>query len=171
MMNKEPLVVVGDILSHELGLDSSRIFLYNSTRELPKDDKLYLVLEIQGRPPYAVKHEYKVKTINNEQVYCEVTTMNVQETVYVSCVSKDNSARLRAYEVQLSMNSDFAIQQMFKYGFHISQISGVTDASALEASSRLNRYDCQITLLTAYEKVKPVEYYDTFEKTETKFEA
>lgn len=170
-MNKEPLVVVGEILQHELGLTPNRIFLYNSTRELPKDGELYLVLEIQGRPPYAVKHEYKTLTINNVQKYCEVTTMNVQETIFVSCVSKDNSARLRAYEVQLSMNSDYAIQQMFKYGFHISQISGVNDASALEASSRLNRYDCQITLLTAYEKVNPVEYYDTFEEVETKFEA
>lgn len=162
-MNREPLKVIADIISHEMGITQDRIFIYNDGRELPKDKDLYIVLSIRARPPYGVKTEYK--EINGE--YFNIQSMNVAENLIVQVVSKDHSARLRCYEVQMAMSSDFAIKQMELHGFHISQISRVFDASFLESTARLNRYDCHINILTAYEKVTPVEYFEVFDSEAT----
>ena len=165
-MNKEPVLVIADILSHELQLGQDRIFIYNDGRQLPKDSGLYIVLLIDSRPPYGTKTEYK--EVNG--VYCNVQSMNVAEKVTAQIVSKDTTARKRAYEVQMAMSSNYAIQQMEKYGFHISRIANVMDASFVEATTRMNRFDCEINILTAYEKVSSVDYYDTF-NTEERFQA
>lgn len=161
-MDKEPLVIIGEILQEELNLTPERIFFYNTERFSPKDEDLYIVLQVRSQPPYGVKHEYK--TIDG--VYSEVTSLNVKESIYVQCISKNNTARKRAYEVQMAMSSDYAIKKMESNGFHISKISNVTDVSNVEGTSRLNRFDCQIDILVAYEKIKQVDYFDKFEHTE-----
>lgn len=161
-MNREPVKVIADIIAHELQLTRDRIFIYNDGRELPKDSGLYIVLLIESRPPFAAKTEYK----EVDGVYTNVQTMNVAEKITAQIVSKDTTARKRAYEVQMSMSSDYAIKQMERQGFHISRIANVRDASFVEATSRLNRFDCEINLLVAYQKIHEVDYYDTFDTDE-----
>ena len=45
---REPIKVIADLLSNELELDSSRIFIYNDGRPLPKDKGLYIVISINN---------------------------------------------------------------------------------------------------------------------------
>lgn len=162
-MNIEPIVAIGQIIAHEMELTNDRIFIFNDGRELPKDDGLYIVLSIVSRPPYGIKSEFK--TINGE--FTQIMSMNVAERITASVISKDTSARKRAYEVQLAMSSYFSQNMQQMQGFHIGQISSVVNNSDLEGTSRLNRFDCEINVLTAYEKKKPVDYYDKFSHTET----
>lgn len=154
----EPIIVIAQILSHEMNLTQDRIFIYNDVRELPKDEGMYLVLEVQSRPPYVNKSETKI--ING--VLNEVQSMNVRETIIVHCVSKNAESRKRSYEVQMAMSSNYAQQAMEENKLHIGRIAPVLDASSLEGTSRLNRFDCTINLLAAYEQIKPVEVYDSF---------
>lgn len=155
---REPVKIIADIISHELGLDESRIFIYNDGRPLPKDKNLYIVLYVRETPPYGSKTEYK----EIDGVFTEVQTLNFQQTVTASIISKDTSARTRFYEVQMAMNSTYSIQQQEKYGCHISRIADVVDLSFLEQTERLNRFDTTIRLLYAVEKKQQVDYYDTF---------
>lgn len=161
-MVQEPIKIIADIISHEMNLSPERIFIFNDGRELPIDDGLYVVLNITSRPPFGIKSEYK--TVDG--VFTQVTSMNVAERIIASVVSKNTEARKRAYEVQLAMSSYYSENQQQMNGFHIGKISSVTNNSALEGTSRLNRFDCEINVITAYEKVAPVNYYDAFSHTE-----
>lgn len=160
-MNREPVKVIADIISHEMNLSDDRIFIYNDGRELPKDDGLYIVLSVMSRPPFGVKSSYK----ETEDGLVEVQTLNVKETIIASAVSKNTDARTRAYEVQMAINSVFSEQKQEEYGCHISMIAPVRDMSFLENTARLNRFDTEITLLAAYEKVKDIDYFNTIRIT------
>lgn len=154
----ETIKVVADILAHFMNLTQERIFIYNDGRELPKDNGLYLVLSIQSRKPYGTRSQQK----NINGVFREVLTTNVAERLICSICSKNSDARTRSFEVQMAMTSDYAQQMMDLYGFHISQIADVQDRSFLEQTARLNRFDCEINCLTAYEKIQGIDYYDQF---------
>lgn len=161
-MDIEPIVALGQIIGHEMRIKKDRIFIFNNERSLPKDDGLYIVLSNISMRPYGIKSEFKNVNTN----FIQVTSMNVAEEIMVSVCSKDTSARKRAYEVPLSMSSYFSQNMQQMQGFHIGQISNVVNNSDLEGTSRLNRFDCTIKLLTAYEKKPDVDYYDKFSHTE-----
>lgn len=161
-MEKEPIKVIADIISHQMNLSPERIFIFNDGRELPVDDGLYVVLSITSRPPFGIKSEYK--TVDG--VLTNVTSMNVAERIIASVISKNTDARKRACEVQLAMSSYYAENQQQINGFHIGKIAPVTNNSGLEGTARLNRFDCEINIITAYEKADSVDYYDAFTHTE-----
>lgn len=156
---QETIKVVADILAKFMTLSQDRIFLANDGRELPKDEGLYLVISIASRSPYASKSEQK----SVGGAMREVLTMNVAERLVVSICSKNSDARLRCHEVQMAMASQYAEQMQELYGFHISRMANVNDRSFLEATARLNRFDCEINTLTCIEKVQDIDYFDTFE--------
>lgn len=162
-MNREPVKIIADILSREMNIPEERIFIYNDGRPLPKDEEIYIVLYVTSRPPYGAKTSYK----DNDGILEEVQTLNVRENIIASIVSKDTTARTRSYEVLMALSSTYAQQVQEKYGCHISMIAPVRDMSFLEETARLNRFDTEVTILTVYEKVKPVDYYDSFKSQET----
>ena len=158
-MDREPIKVIADILCHKLNLPASRVFLFNSTNELPKDDGLYIALQQTEFPPFGVKSEYK--TINGE--YKEVQSYMTKSMITISLVSKNTDARLRRYDVNLALNSVYSQQMQEKYGFHIAKCSPVANRSFLEASSRLFRFDTEVTVITGYTSSDTIDYYDQFE--------
>lgn len=156
----EPISIIRNIIIKEMDLKPDRIWIYNADAPLPKDSSLFCILSLNAQNPFSnnVKYEdsFEDDTLN------EVQTMNVQADITVSLLSKDDSARSRAYEVQMALGSTYSQQMQEKNKMHISRIGNVVDASFLEATSRLNRFDVDCVALYAYKKVKPVDYYDKF---------
>ena len=156
----EPISIIRNIIIKEMDLKPDRIWIYNADAPLPKDSGLFCILSLNAQNPFSnnVKYEssFEDDTLN------EVQTMNVQADITVSLLSKDDSARSRAYEVQMALGSTYSQQMQEKNKMHISRIGNVVDASFLEATSRLNRFDVDCVALYAYKKVKPVDYYDKF---------
>ena len=156
----EPISIIRNIIIKEMDLKPDRIWIYNADAPLPKDSGLFCILSLNAQNPFSnnVKYEgsFEDDTLN------EVQTMNVQADITVSLLSKDNSARSRANEVQMALGSTYSQQMQEKNKMHISRIGNVVDASFLEATSRLNRFDVDCVALYAYKKVKPVDYYDKF---------
>ena len=156
----EPISIIRNIIIKEMDLKPDRIWIYNADAPLPKDSGLFCILSLNAQNPFSnnVKYEDSLEddTLN------EVQTMNIQADITVSLLSKDDSARSRAYEVQMALGSTYSQQMQEKNKMHISRIGNVVDASFLEATSRLNRFDVDCVALYAYKKVKPVDYYDKF---------
>ena len=156
----EPISIIRDIIIKEMDLQPDRIWIYNADAPLPKDSGLFCILSLNAQNPFSnnVKYEcnFEDDTLN------EVQTMNIQADITVSLLSKDDSARSRAYEVQMALGSTYSQQMQEKNRMHISRIGNVIDASFLEATSRLNRFDVDCVALYAYKKVNPVDYYDKF---------
>lgn len=169
-MDREPIKALADIICNQMNISSSRVFILNDNRQIPNDSELYVTLDIIMQAPFSSDVKYKETTLNNEQVYQEIQSMSIKQTIVVSLVSKNSDARKRAYEVQMAMNSTYSEQSQESNGFHISSISPIHNRSFVEATARLNRFDTEVTVITGIEKKQNVNYYDTFNHTEL-FEA
>ena len=152
------LDIIKQILDEEMNMPKNRVWAYNADVDLPKDSKLFIVLHYGQRKPISNTIKYK----NTPDGLEEVQSMNVCEDVIVSLLSRNTEARDRAQEVHMAMNSTFARNLQAKENIHISILGDVWDASFLEATSRINRFDCKIRVFKSYEKIKAVDYYDKY---------
>ena len=165
-MNREPIKALADIICNQMNIQPSRIFLLNDNRQIPNDSELYVTLDIIMQAPFGSDVKYKETTLNNQEVYQEIQSMAIKQTIVVSLVSKNSDARTRAYEVQMAMNSTYSEQSQETNGFHIASISPIHNRSFLEASARLNRFDTEVSVITGIEKTQTVDYYTTFNHEE-----
>lgn len=152
------LDIIKQILDEEMQMPKNRVWAYNANVDLPKDSKLFIVLSYGMRKPISNTIKYK----NTDEGMEEIQSMNVCEDVIVSLLSRNTEARDRAHEVHMAMNSTFARNLQAKEHIHISILGDVWDASFLEATSRINRFDCKIRIFKSYEKIKAVDYYDKY---------
>jgi len=152
------LEIIKNILDNELEMPENRIWAYNANMNIPKDGQLFIVLSYISRTPIANNIKYK-PTSSGMQSH---QSINLNEHILISLISQNTDARERAYEIGLAMNSYFSQKQQNKYKIHISTQNDIVDRSFLEASSRLNRFDVEINVFRAFDKIKDVDYYDKF---------
>lgn len=159
-MNREPIKVIADIITHEMNITPNRVFLFNDVRKLPTDAELFVVLDEQDYPPHGSELKYK-ETLSGD--FVEVQTLNVRKRITISLISKNTDARTRQYEPQMALNSTYAQQKQEEYGFHVSTTSVMQNRSFLEATARLTRFDTEVMITTAFEKTQTVDYYNSAE--------
>jgi len=152
------LDVIKEILDNQMQMSSGRVFAYNSNVELPKDSGLFIPLFYSARSPMANNS----KMVTTAQGVEEHQTINMVEEVTIALMSRDTSARDRVQDVFLALNSYYSHQAQQKNKIFISTIGDAYDASHLEATSMLNRFDIRIRVFRAYEKINTVDYYDNF---------
>lgn len=152
------LDILKQIIDTEMNMPPNRVWAYNADVDLPKDSGLFIVLHYGERTPISNTVRY-VETADGVE---EHQSMNVCEEVIISLISKSTEARDRAHEVQMAINSTFARNLQMKEKIHISIIGAVVDASFLEATSRLNRFDVRTKIFKSYDKIKSVDYYDKY---------
>lgn len=161
------LDIIKQILDSEMEMPANRVWAYNANMELPKDNKLFIILFLASQNPISNTSKFVSTSEGMEQRQ----SMNVIEEIIISCVSKSTEARDRAHEVHMAMNSFFSKKLQAKNKIHISIMGDVYDASFLEATSRLNRFDCRIRVFKSYDKIKSLDdYYDKFPNS-VEFEA
>lgn len=161
------LDIIKQILDSEMEMPKNRVWAYNADMELPKDNKLFIILFLASQNPISNTSKFVSTSDGMEQRQ----SMNVIEEIIISCVSKSTEARDRAHEVHMAMNSFFSKKLQAKNKIHISIMGDVYDASFLEATSRLNRFDCRIRVFKSYDKIKSLDdYYDKFPNS-AEFEA
>lgn len=152
------LDIIKQILDKELEMPDNRVWAYNQDADLPKDSKLFIILHYGRRHTTSNNVRYKQTTDGLQ----EVQTMNVAEDVIISMLSKSNEARDRAHEALLAMNSTYSKQLQEKNHIHISTTGDFWDASFLEGTSMINRFDSKVRVFKSYEKIKAVDYYDKY---------
>lgn len=152
------LDILKQIICEGMDLPVDRVWAYNSDVDLPKDNGLFIVLHYGARTPISNTVKY-VETADGVE---EHQAMNVCDEVFISVMSQNTEARERVHEVQLAFNSTFSRNLQAKEHVHISILGDVMDASFLEATSRINRFDVKTKLFTSYSKIKSVDYYDKY---------
>ena len=163
----DTLNLLKQLIDTQLNMPKERVWSANSDNTLPKDKKLFIVLKIDEVKPYAnnLKYEYTQSGVN------EILTTSVAEDITIALLSRNTEARDRAYEILQALNSTLSQQLQEKNKMHISRLGNIYDASFLEATAFLNRYDVRIRVIRSYEKVNPVDYYDKFSIPEIHLEA
>lgn len=153
-----PLDIIKQIICTEMQIPKTRVWAYNSNVDLPKDNKLFIILHYGARTPISNTVKY-VETADGVE---EHQSMNVCEEIFISLLSQNTEARERAYEVQMAFNSTFSRNLQMKEHVHIAILGDVMDASFLEATSRINRFDIKTKVFRSYSKIKSVDYYDKY---------
>lgn len=155
------LEIIKNILCEEMNLPKTRVWAYNSAVDLPKDNKLFVILHYGERRPIS----NNVKYVTTDTGLEEHQSMNVAEDVIISLLSRGVDARERAHEVHMAFRSTYSQQRQAKEHVHISLLGDVYDASFLEATSRINRFDCRVRVFNSFDKIKTIDYFDKFPNT------
>lgn len=152
------LDIIKQIICTEMQIPKNRVWVNNSNVDLPKDNKLFIILHYGARTPISNTVKY-VETSDGVE---EHQAINFCEEVFISLLSQNTEARERVYEVPMAFNSTFSRNLQMKEHLHISILGDVYDASFLEATSRLNRFDIKTKVFKSYSKIKSVDYYDKY---------
>lgn len=158
----EPVKLLREILLAELALKPDQVMLYNQEFEIPADDRLYLNLGILGVKYFGSKTQYVPNPVTLELE--ENQSVNRQEMISVLCFSQGSAARERNWEIVAAFSSAFAQQSMETHSYLIGRLpTSMNDVSEQDGAQRLNRYSLTFNVLVAYNKVKPVPYFDVFD--------
>lgn len=152
------LDIIKQILDKEMEMPPNRVWAYNQNNDIPTDSKLFIVLHYGKRDVISNNIRYRNTSAGLESVQ----STNVREDVMISLLSKNNDARDRAHEVLMAIRSTYSQYLQEKEHIHISTTGDIYDASFLEGTSRINRFDVKIKLFKLYEKIKSVDYYNKF---------
>lgn len=152
------LDVIKQIIDNEMEMPENRVWAYNQNNDIPQDGNLFIVLHYGKRDVIANNSRIKYTADGAN----EIQTTNLCEDIMISLLSKNNDARDRAHEVLMAMNSNYSQQLQAKNKMHISTTGDIYDASFLEGTARINRFDVKIKVFKSYEKIKSVSYYDKF---------
>ena len=159
------LDILKQIIDNQMQMPANRVWAYNPDVDLPKDNDLFIILFLKEQKPIANNTKYVSTTTG----MVEKQSINVKEEITISLVSRSTQARSRAPEVFLALNSFYSQHLQGQNKLHISILGDAYDASFLEGTSMLNRWDIRIRVLRAYDKINNIDYFDKFPNT-SKFE-
>lgn len=158
----DPLKILAILVREEMGLKQDQVVIYNQEFQMPPDDRLYASLSIFGSKTFGVEQSHETTALDPE--LREVQTTNRQELISVMLYSSTPEARIRSWEIPLVFTSDRAQQAMEARSFTMGRLPlAMTDVSEQDGAKRLNRFSFTFSLLVAYEKRKPVQYFDKFQ--------
>lgn len=160
----EPLKVIADILQTKLGLKAGRVMLYNQNYNIPKDDKIFIMVGEEDNDVYAASTNTMDTPDGNG--YEERNDVLVRATAVIDVLSAGPEARERKHEVIMALNSIYSQQMQELNSLRIANLPvGFVNTSDLEASQMLNRFTIKFNILYRKSNKNSVDYYDKF-KTE-----
>ena len=152
------LDLLRDIVQQEMGLKDAQIWMYGQQNIIPDGPGLYVVIEYKYSRVYSNRNLTPV----NDGVISEEQNLNTQEFLTVQLFSSNFEALRRKEEAAMALKSVYSQQIQEKYSFKLSVNPQILDLSSLEASKMLYRYDIPVVVLTAYQKTKSVEWFDSY---------
>lgn len=148
------------ILIKKLNVPDDRVNIWNQKFDIPSDDGLFIVLSYQ--PAKVMSNRCTVKYDAVIEKYQETRDINVQEHITVGIFSRSLEALERKEEVLMAISSVYSQQIQEKYSFSVARISPIEDMSVLEATALLYRFDIPLVVLSHYQIIEDVEYYEEF---------
>lgn len=155
-----------DIIRTEMGLDQQHIWIQSQNRKIPpQSDNLYCVVGCVDFRPISSKSAFKTYTNElQEEIQGEEQTVYGRADVQVDLMSRSNEARLRRAEVLMALNSYYSKNLQDKNQFRIFELPRMfMNTSSLQGGSDINRFTLIIPTMISETKIKPTDYYDTFQ--------
>lgn len=152
------LDLLRDIVQQEMDLADDRIFIYAQPFTLPTDDRLFVNIEYKYSKVYSNRNLTPVNSGN----ISEEQNINTQEFLTVQLFSRNFEALQRKEEAVMALRSVYAQQLQEKYSFKLSSTPQILDLTTLEESAMLYRFDIPVVFLSAYQKIKTIEWFNAF---------
>jgi len=161
-MNREPIKIIGDILTEFMSLSAGQVMIYNQDFKLPETSGLFIILQYNSSQNYSSTNEFIPADEGIEGGQESITTL-MKEDYTINVISKNDEARQRKEEVIMGLNSNFSQDKQGLYQFQIARVSNsFVNVSELEGAGMLNRFAINISLLAHYTKTINTSYYDDF---------
>lgn len=152
------LDLLREIVKQEMSLKEDRIFIYGQPFIIPSDRNLFVNIEYKYSKIYSNRN---LTPVNNGNI-TEEQNLNTQEFLTIQLFSRSFEALRRKEEAVMALKSIYAQQLQEKYSFRLSWNPQILDLSSLEASAMLYRFDVPVVILTAYQKIKSIEWFDSY---------
>jgi hypothetical protein len=156
--NITSLDLLRDIVQQEMGLEDDQIYIYAQPNILPTDSRLYVVIEYKYSKVYSNRNLTPV----NDGNITEEQNVNTQEFLTIQLFSRSFEALRRKEEAVMALRSVYAQQSQEKYSYKLSFTPQIFDLTSLETSAMLYRYDVPVVFLSAYQKIKTIDYFDSY---------
>lgn len=155
-------------LPNDYGLDEQgnvipSVVIKSQNVKLFNTSKMQITVSTASSKVFANRKEFITQDIGGVNEYCERVCLNDQRIMQIDVYSRSNEARERFSEVQMALTSTLAEQAQDEYQFRIGKISNAINLSGLDGGSEINRYTIRFNVLSWYNKIKPISYYNSFE--------
>jgi len=153
-----------DILAHELNL-FGRVYMGNQKFNWPKDTGMFIVADVLTTRPTGNNVHYK--SINN--IFHEIKTISCMATMSVNIYSRGLEAMERKEEVLMALTSTYSRNQQTRNGIRLGTIpsgASMQNLSELDGDAMLYRFHFDVGLFYSKQKIKAVDYFDSFQVAE-----
>lgn len=155
------ITIFCDVIAHEMDL-YDRVFIASQKFEWPKDDKLFIVVDVATTRLIGNNVEYR--TINS--IYSEVKTINSCATFSINAYSRSLEALHRFPQILSAFSSAYGQEQQVRNGIRISTLPNgplVNNLSELDGSSMLYRFHMNVSVFHNDQTIKAVDYFDSYQ--------
>lgn len=157
IMVGDALLLFCDVVMRGLGLDPTRIWIWDQKIFQPTDYGLYVTVA-EMEPKVIANVNSSPNTGDTQSQF--VTFISRLE---VNLISRDQSARLRKGQFIMALNSSYAEQQQKLNGFQISRVpKSLTNVSVQDGAAIPYRYSAWVNLQYAEPASSSQDYFSTF---------
>lgn len=172
-MNRLAEQIIADILMNRMSLDQSAVWLRQQNVKIPDDKTLFIQVGMVDTPR-VIGNITRMEQVTDDTVdppvitQHEINEVQVQESIQIDIMSRNNEALFRFWEVIAAMQSFYSQQQQELNNFKIfRQPISVVNTSGAEGGSNINRYSITIAAFIWYRKDTTLnsplgDYYDDF---------
>lgn len=147
------------IIQQSLGLEDGRIFVANQGYRIPKDKKLFIVIQSINKQIYSNYRRYVGETENLKEKGALLTIENLT----INLLSKGDESIAARDDLLLGLGSTFSEQQQEIYNIKIAKFpNSVANVSEVEGAGMLNRFAIDIAVHSWAMRENNVDYYDQF---------
>lgn len=161
----KPDIILCDIIATDMGLDPTRVVVYNQNWKSPKDDDIYVV--VTEGPSRIIGNTNRFDSDNDQ----EVKSVSGSTTYNIEITSRNTDAKYRKLEVLAAIGSDYSEQKQEENQIRIFRTNQITDLSFIDGRSALHRYQIPVIINSVQTYEKQIAVYDKFQETEILAEA
>lgn len=155
----EPVKAIANVLAKGMNIPAGRIMLDYERWQIPKDG-LFLAVGYLGEGV-----QIAARSLFDPASNSELQETLIQQDIQIDLMSiiPDNSARLRRWEVPMSLNSFYSRNYCAAYGIGLPpQIRPMSDTSKLEPGGYMNRFTTRVPVFSVEGRALPAGYFDSF---------
>lgn len=148
-----------NIISTEMGLDSSRVYLWDQKIKEPTDFALWIVVGELACKPFGNNRRQE----QSDDGFESFQYTNFMTTFSIDIFSRGPAARDRKEEVIMSLMSYYAESQQEANSFKIAKLPiGFVNLSQVDGAAIPYRFNLSFNVSYVVKKTKSVPYFDQF---------
>lgn len=164
IMVGDPLLLFCEIIWRQMGLDPSRVWIWDQKVFQPTDAGLYVAVAVPTVKPFANRRG--PATIDGELDWSQqVQSLNCMATLDINVISRSTIALLQKEQVLLALQSSYSLQQQDANSFTIGKIppnSQFKNLSAVDGAAIPYRFTISVNMQYSVSTQSPNDYFDTF---------